>query len=127
MEESTLEGFSRAKQKALTIANLTAGFSITSLAKTTFDWQIALSMIVASKFVYSDQQTVEAKSITDWGLDSCKFIDNEGTQCFIAASGDSALVTFRGTQERRDWLLNMSIASARKALWHRPHWIPTWL
>lgn len=115
MQESTLEGFSRAEQPALTIADLTARFSTASLAQTNFDWQTALSMIVASKFVYSDKQTVETKATAAWGLDSCKFIDNEGTQCFIASIGDNVLVTFRGTEQRRDWLLNMSIAGARKA------------
>ena len=116
MQENALEGFSSSKAElpALKIPDLTARFSAASINKTAFDWQTALSMIVASKFVYYNEQTVEATATGDWGLDTCKFIDEEETQCFVASSGDNALVTFRGTEHRRDWLLNITITSTEK-------------
>ena len=101
-------------QPEFTLSELAKMFSLESLAAKEFGWPTALSLAVASKLVYENQGVVEDTATTDWGLDSCKFVDFRDTQCFIASFSDNVLIAFRGTKELRDWLTNLNIFSDLK-------------
>jgi endonuclease G, mitochondrial len=98
-----------AKPERLVGAEATPAFSADSLSVNAFDWNTALSTALASQLAYSDEATVEAKATNEWGLQSCKFISIKDTQCFVAATSDTALVSFRGTESVRDWLANLDV------------------
>ena len=104
------------RQPKLSLAELAEAemFSLESLAKETFDWNTSLSLAVASLLVYESQSDVEATAKNSWGLDNCKFIDVDDTQCFIAYSRNNVLISFRGTESLGDWLGNLNVFSTTK-------------
>ncbi|ADB19106.1 lipase class 3 [Pirellula staleyi DSM 6068] len=91
----------------------TASFDLSSLSKSTFTWKAALSLALASKLAYESEQSVKSTclgSARSWGFSSCEFIDVDETQCFVALTPEIALVAFRGTESRGDWLRNINVA-----------------
>ncbi|MDX1964964.1 MAG: lipase family protein [Pirellulales bacterium] len=90
----------------------TAPFHQDSLSNSTFNWKAALSLALASKLAYESEVSVRSTclgSARAWGFDSCEFIDVDDTQCFVASSPEIALVSFRGTESRGDWLRNINV------------------
>lgn len=83
-------------------------FSISSLTERKFDWQLALSMALASAVSYENESLINDIVRSRWRLDFVKFISNDETQCFIAAIGHAVVVAFRGTESRGDWLGNLN-------------------
>ena len=102
------EGQSAPSQPAID----TAPFQLDSLSKSPFTWKAALSLALASKLAYESDQSVKSTchgSARSWGFDSSEFIDEDDTQCFVALSPQIALVAFRGTESRGDWLKNINV------------------
>jgi len=90
----------------------TAEFHLGSLSGSAFTWKAALSLALASKLAYESERNVMTTCIgsgKSWGFESCEFIDVDDTQCFVAKSSEIALVTFRGTESRGDWLRNVNV------------------
>ncbi|TWU09741.1 lipase family protein [Allorhodopirellula heiligendammensis] len=90
----------------------TAPFHLDSLSNSTFTWKAALSLALASKLAYESDQSVKSTclgSTRSWGFGSCEFIDVDDTQCFVALTPEIALVSFRGTESRGDWLRNINV------------------
>ncbi len=90
----------------------TAPFHLDSLSKLNFTWKAALSLALASKLAYESDQSVRSTclgSARSWGFSSCEFIDVDDTQCFVALTSEIALVTFRGSESRGDWLRNINV------------------
>lgn len=90
----------------------TAPFHLDSLSKSIFTWKAALSLALASKLAYESDQSVRTTclgSARSWGFDACEFIDVDDTQCFVALTPKIALVSFRGTESRGDWLRNVNV------------------
>lgn len=102
------EGQSAPSQPAID----TAPFHLDSLSRSNFTWKAALSLALASKLAYESEQSVKSTclgSARSWGFDSYEFIDVDDTQCVVALTPEFALVAFRGTESRGDWLRNINV------------------
>lgn len=96
----------------------TAPFHLDSLSKSAFTWKSALSLALASKLAYESDQSVRTTclgSARSWRFGSCDFIDVDDTQCFVALTPEVALVSFRGTESRGDWLRNVNVPGRTRA------------
>lgn len=89
-------------------------FSLDSLMKTEFDWRTALSLVLASQLAYSDADGVENTARNVWNLQTCTFIDNDDTECFMATSDSAVLVAFRGTASVANWLTDLNALSTER-------------
>jgi hypothetical protein len=83
-------------------------FSIPSLTRGDFDWSTALSLALAARLAYADKKEVEQVA-KKWGLGRCLFVNEDDTQCFLAASSDAVVISFRGTENLGDWLANLNL------------------
>jgi len=108
----TREGLFSSPPK-ISLDELKGLFSLPSLADKAFNWRTALSLAAASELAYEDKPVVQRMAL-NWGFESCKFIDVDSTQCFIASSSGSALIAFRGTQEWDDVLVDLNIFSVER-------------
>ncbi|MCW1887018.1 lipase family protein [Luteolibacter flavescens] len=83
-------------------------FSISSLTSRDFDWHAALSLALAARLAYANEE--EVRRVTrGWGLGSCSFFDFDDTQCFLASSQHAVVVSFRGTENLGDWMSNLNV------------------
>lgn len=72
----------------------------------------AITTAAASKLVYSnDKAHVELTCRGEFDFDSCTFLKSDNTECFVAFTDEIALVCFRGTKGKKDWIANMNLAS----------------
>ncbi|OYV04747.1 MAG: hypothetical protein CFE26_15235 [Verrucomicrobiales bacterium VVV1] len=83
-------------------------FSIPSLSENGFDWSTALSLALAARLAYADEEEVK-RVARGWGLTSCAFFDVDDTQCFIGSSRNAVIVSFRGTENLGDWMSNLNL------------------
>src|SRR5262249_48853643 len=83
-------------------------FSIESLKKGSFNWRAALSLALASRLGYSAAVEVKATAREVWSFDECEFVEADDTQCFVAASTEVVVLSFRGTEAVGDWLSNLN-------------------
>jgi len=90
-------------------------FSIASLTAISFDWKTALSLALASRLAYGAATDVENTAKQRWGLMTCKFVEADDTQCFVASSPDAVLVSFRGTENLGDWLANLNVLGTTRS------------
>jgi V8-like Glu-specific endopeptidase len=97
------------RRRPVPAAEALAKFRASSLAATSFDWQTALSLALASQLSYESPSVVMATARDSWGLTSCEFVEADDTQCFVAASMSAVLVAFRGTESLGDWLGNLNL------------------
>jgi len=88
-------------------------FDFTDLSKglQEFDIQTALSLAKAANLVYSDLSYIKEISVRRWGvqdLENFRYFNNpeRDTQAFMFKTKDFAIVTFRGSQEMKDWGTN---------------------
>jgi V8-like Glu-specific endopeptidase len=86
-------------------------FSAASLAEAHFNWRTALSLALASRLAYESAAAIRATTHGLWQLQECQFIEADDTQCFVAATPQAILVSFRGTESVGDWLANLNVAS----------------
>jgi hypothetical protein len=96
---------------ATSTEGLAARFSREFLASTTFTWQTALSLALASKLAYASPSEVRSTAISTWGLSKCQFFEANDTQCFVCTTPDVALISFRGTESIGDWLADLNARS----------------
>lgn len=89
-------------------------FSVLSLSAIVFNYQTALSTALACELAYKDPTFVKQIAVHEWGLESCEFYSVGGTQAFVAASADTALVVFRGSSEGADWFTNIQFATTSR-------------
>jgi V8-like Glu-specific endopeptidase len=97
------------RQRPVLASTFMAKFSASSLAKTSFDWQAALSLALASSLSYGLRTAIESMARTIWTLETCLFIEADDTQCFVASSAGAVVVAFRGTESTGDWLANLDV------------------
>ena len=85
--------------------------NVSLLQAFTYSSQASLSCAAASALAYSDDPAyVQNICKSEFEFDTCKFIKRDNTECFVATTDDTALVSFRGTQGVKDWIANMNIA-----------------
>lgn len=84
-------------------------FTHASLNVTLFQYRTALSLALAARLAYEAKEVVEETGTHLWGLTSCEFVEADETQCFVAATPDVVLVSFRGTEALGDWLANLNL------------------
>ena len=103
------EEFLFGRKPSFSLQDLQRLFSASSMAATRFDWETVLSMAVASKVAYKQPATIKSLALK-WGLSGCRFVQAGDTQCFIAATDDAVVVSFRGTENNLgDWLGNLTV------------------
>lgn len=107
----------RVSEPGVTIESVdafTGKFSIESLKKGSFNWRAALSLAVASRLAYSAAGDVTATARKVWKFDECEFVEADDTQCFVSASREVVVVSFRGTEAVGDWLSNLNTLSTTR-------------
>ncbi len=86
--------------------------SIDSIEEESFSWATALSSALASHVVYFNESKLIEQVEDAWGFDYCQFIKRDNIECFVAGKeSGSAIVSFRGSQGKRDWLTNLNMIS----------------
>ncbi len=89
-------------------------FSVASLQATSFHWRTALSLALASRLAYSSSPEVASTTRQAWGLETCEFVEADDTQCFLATSPESVLISFRGTEALGDWMANLNLLTTTR-------------
>ena len=87
-----------------------ADFRLASLTQTSFDWQKALSLCLASELSYSPAARVRVQARA-WGFSDCAFVEQGAAQGFLAWTANMAMVAFRGTESTADWLSNLHLTT----------------
>jgi hypothetical protein len=105
---SPAEGIFR-RRRPSPAAEALARFRASSLTQTSFDWNTALSLALASRLSFESAAVVKATARDEWNLASCEFVEADDTQCFVAASTSAVLVAFRGSESLGDWLGNLNM------------------
>ena len=102
------------------VAQAYAKFNAASLASSEFTWKAALSTAVCSHLAYEVPQVIVTTAREHFGMQACEFLQTDATECFVAATPDIMIVTFRGTAGLRDWLGNLNAFSTTTSYGH-PH------
>ena len=89
-------------------------FTPSSFTASSFHYGTALSLALAARLAYENKDDVEETVTQVWRLNSCEFVDADGTQCFFATTKDAVIVSFRGTEELGDWLANLNLLSTTR-------------
>jgi hypothetical protein len=100
-----------AREPPVATLDLPHPFSAASLAETHFNWRTALSLALASRLAYESPAAIRATTQDLWQLQGCQFIEADDTQCFVATSSQTILISFRGTESVGDWLADLNVAS----------------
>lgn len=84
-------------------------------AITEFSFKNSLALLDASELAYSPKEVIEKVIRSEWNFSEYHYIENKGTQGFIAKRNDMILVAFRGTEEKQpEDILTDVIVSQRK-------------
>lgn len=86
-------------------------FSAASLSGTAFSWKGALATAVCSHLAYETPQVIVPTVRERFGMQACEFVQSDATECFVSATPDTLLVTFRGSAGLQDWLGNLNAFS----------------
>lgn len=98
--------------KKIDVTPYLSKMSIESLFSESFDWEAALSSALGSHASYMSGAPLQKLVVEDWGFDSCRLIEKNNSECFIAQNNDRALIAFRGTEMNlSDWLNNLKVLS----------------
>ncbi|WP_165219393.1 lipase family protein [Aquisphaera insulae] len=89
-------------------------FTRESLAAGRFGWKTALSLALASRLAYDPASAVEATGRGVLGMQTCRFVEADDTQCFVASTADAVLLSFRGTENLGDWLGNLNMVQTTR-------------
>ena len=111
---SQTEGLFGPPAKDFSLSELADLFSKQALQNASFEMETALSLAVASKFVYENGSVVEPFGVGRFGFETCNFIEASNTQCFLGSTSDAVLISFRGTESVGDWLLNLRIITTAR-------------
>lgn len=101
-QESGLEGV--AEEAVIQAYNK---FDPASLQSSTFSWKASITTAVCSHLAYEKSEIVEATMRQRYQMQSCEFVQNDDTECFVAANADTIIVAFRGTAGTADWIGNL--------------------
>jgi hypothetical protein len=93
------------------IARAYRRFSTHSLGADNFSWPAAVSAGAASNLAYDGARTVTDICRNQFGFDACQFIRADDTECFVAATDDQVLLSFRGTAGTADWIRDLTLFS----------------
>ena len=66
----------------------------------------AFAMGQAARLAYDDEQIVKT-AVEGWGFEAFHFFDKSGTQAFVAANPQMILLSFRGTEEPKDFVADV--------------------
>jgi triacylglycerol lipase len=90
---------------------LEIGYDLTTPA-TGFSARKAYWLARASAAAYAPEAEVESLLMKNWHFHECEFLDEQGSQCFVAADDALILVAFRGTEltDVRDALADAKVA-----------------
>jgi len=88
-----------------------AKFNSASLSGTSFSWKGVLATAVCSHLAYETPQVIVPTVRERFGMQACEFVQTDATECFVAATPDTLLVTFRGSAGLQDWLGNLNAFS----------------
>jgi len=74
--------------------------------ETHFSIQNAFCLACCAQLAYLEPEVIKRRVIDDWGFTEFEFYDREGTQAFLAASDETIIVSFRGTEPPNlaDWM-----------------------
>ena len=88
-----------------------------------FDLQRAQRLAIASEISYAGPKRIESVMRQQLGYESLRFIDIDGTECFVAAGRDDIIVSFRGTEptELSDWITDLDFDLVPGPLGGRVH------
>ena len=101
-QESALEGV--AEDAVIQAYNK---FDAASLKSSAFSWKASITTAVCSHLAYEKSAIVEATMRQRYQMQSCEFVQNDDTECFVAANADTIIVAFRGTAGTADWIGNL--------------------
>ncbi|MEL6104392.1 MAG: trypsin-like peptidase domain-containing protein [Planctomycetota bacterium] len=83
-------------------------FSRQSLRKDRFDWLTALSATVFSRMAYWERSQIRARVLSSYQFTHCEVFTPGSMQAIVAIEDDLVVVAFRGTANRRNWLINLN-------------------
>jgi endonuclease G, mitochondrial len=86
-------------------------FRTSWLSGASFSWKVALATAVCSHLSYETPQVIVQTVRERFGMLACEFVQSDATECFVAATPDTVLVTFRGSAGLQDWLGNLNAFS----------------
>jgi hypothetical protein len=84
----------------------------------TFSWQAALNAALCSRLAYDTGESVRTMLLEKWQFESCQAIAADNTECFVASTPRTVVVSFRGTQQTADWLINLNVVTQHAAYGH---------
>lgn len=76
---------------------------------TAFELQNAYSLALAAELAYREENEIQ-NTVREWGFDKFKFIKAEdGTECFVMSNEEIIVVSFRGTTDTKDWIIDLDL------------------
>jgi len=76
-----------------------------------FEWHTALAAAACSNLAYDVPAHVISTAENQFGFEQCEVFVNGSTQCFVASSADAHVVSFRGTDNTKNWFINLDLFS----------------
>ena len=101
-QESALEGI--AEDAVIQAYNK---FDPASLRSSAFSWKASVTAAVCSHLAYEKSAIIETTMRQRYQMQSCEFVQNDDTECFVANNADTIIVAFRGTAGTADWIGNL--------------------
>ena len=88
-----------------------------------FDLRRAYCLVQASELVYEPPENIRRTVLEQWRFRQMQFFDVDDTQCIVAASDETVIVAFRGTESTHieDWITNFDFDLADGPLGGRVH------
>jgi len=91
-------------------------FNLDALSQGDLSWFNSRSLALACKAVYEKQDDVLLKTLNKWGFTNNLLISEpkHDVQLFIASSDKVIVVCFRGTESKKDWIVNLNAAGKER-------------
>ncbi len=101
-QESALEGVAEDA-----VVQAYKKFDAASLRSSAFSVKASITAAVCSHLAYEKSAIIETTMRQRYQMQSCEFVQNDDTECFVAANADTIIVAFRGTAGTADWIGNL--------------------
>jgi triacylglycerol lipase len=74
--------------------------------ETDFSMRNAFCLACCAQLAYQESEVIKNQVMDNWGFTEFEFYDHKGTQAFLAASDETLIVAFRGTEPPNlaDWM-----------------------